>query len=543
MHGCTGKGNDQLRFELAFRANYPGVKVIAPLRDKVWTRDEEIEYALARGIPVSSSKSSPFSFDENLFGRSIEAGILEDPWEAPPEEPYLFTADPDTAPEPVEIVIGFEGGLPVSIDGEAFSLVDLIAQLNRQAGAYGIGRIDMIENRAIGIKSREVYEAPAAMTLITAHRALEDMVLTRAELTRQARHRGRLGPDRLRRALVLARPRGARRLRRQDAGACHRRRSAPAAARRRDRQRAAVRERALRRDARLVRDRRDVPARGRRGLHPARLARGRAGGGEGANGHGMTLWAGRVEVRLAPEVWDFLRAQDAELFPYDCEGDARCMPGAALRRSALRRRVRRGRAAGHARTALPSSRRRKTSTRRSSGRSARWGGGSTPAGHGTTRSSRRCGSTSWTRARRRWRRSARSRSGCSTSPTRRRTPSCRGTRTSSAPSRSRSATTCSRGPRCSSATGRGSGSQRSGRGRARSAPARSPGRPCRCRRRRARCGTRSTRLPTATSRSTTSTRRPSCSSTSPGSARSSCSGRRPSSGSRASPRRRRPARR
>ena len=182
VHGCTGKGNDQLRFELAFRANYPGVKVIAPLRDKVWTRDEEIEYALARGIPVQASKSSPFSFDENLFGRSIEAGILEDPWEAPPEEPYLFTCDPSTAPEPVEVVIGFEGGLPVSLDSEQLPLAELILQLNRQAGAYGIGRIDMIENRAIGIKSREVYEAPAAMTLIAAHRALEDIVLTKPEL-------------------------------------------------------------------------------------------------------------------------------------------------------------------------------------------------------------------------------------------------------------------------------------------------------------------------------------------------------------------------
>jgi argininosuccinate synthase len=182
VNGCTGKGNDQLRFELAFKAKYPGVRVIAPLRDKVWTRDEEIEYALARGIPITVSKDSPFSFDENLFGRSIEAGVLEDPWEAPPEEPYLFTSDPSSAPEPAEVVIGFEGGLPVSLDGEALPLVDLIAQLNRQAGSYGIGRIDMIENRAIGIKSREVYEAPAAMTLITAHRALEDVVLTKPEL-------------------------------------------------------------------------------------------------------------------------------------------------------------------------------------------------------------------------------------------------------------------------------------------------------------------------------------------------------------------------
>jgi argininosuccinate synthase len=182
VHGCTGKGNDQLRFELAFRANHPGVRVIAPLRDKVWTRDEEIAYAQARGIPVTVTQSSPFSFDENLFGRSIEAGVLEDPWEAPPEEPYLLTADPDAAPHPTEVVIGFEGGLPVSVDGEPLAMTDLISTLNRQAGAYGIGRIDMIENRAIGIKSREVYEAPAAMTLIAAHRALEDIVLTKGEL-------------------------------------------------------------------------------------------------------------------------------------------------------------------------------------------------------------------------------------------------------------------------------------------------------------------------------------------------------------------------
>jgi argininosuccinate synthase len=182
VHGCTGKGNDQLRFELAFRANYPGVHVIAPLRDRAWTRDEEIEYALARGIPVTATSSSPFSVDENLFGRSIEAGILEDPWEAPPEEAFLLTSDPDEASPPVEVVIGFEGGLPVSLDGEALPLHELIAALNRQAGAYGIGRIDMIENRAVGIKSRELYEAPAAMTLIAAHRALEDLVLTKAEL-------------------------------------------------------------------------------------------------------------------------------------------------------------------------------------------------------------------------------------------------------------------------------------------------------------------------------------------------------------------------
>jgi argininosuccinate synthase len=182
VHGCTGKGNDQLRFELAFRANYPGVTVIAPLRDKVWTRDEEIEYALARGIPIKQSAASPYSIDENLFGRSIECGILEDPWQAPPEEPYELTSDPASSPPPEELVIAFEHGLPVAIDGDELSLHELVGALNERAGAFGIGRIDMIENRVVGIKSREVYEAPAAIVLIEAHRALEDLVLTKDEL-------------------------------------------------------------------------------------------------------------------------------------------------------------------------------------------------------------------------------------------------------------------------------------------------------------------------------------------------------------------------
>jgi argininosuccinate synthase len=181
VHGCTGKGNDQLRFELAFKAHYPGVQVIAPLRDRIWTRDEEIEYALARGIPVVQTAASPFSIDENLFGRSIEAGVLEDPWNAPPEEPYALTADPAGAPPVTEIVVGFEHGVPISLDGAELSLAELISAVNGLAGAYGIGRIDMIENRAVGIKSREVYEAPAAMTLIAAHSALEDVVLTKDE--------------------------------------------------------------------------------------------------------------------------------------------------------------------------------------------------------------------------------------------------------------------------------------------------------------------------------------------------------------------------
>jgi argininosuccinate synthase len=182
VHGCTGKGNDQLRFELAFKANYPGVRVIAPLRDKIWTREEEIEYAISRGIPVTHTKSSVFSIDENMLGRSIEAGILEDPWEAPVEDAYALTSDAVNAPAPVEVVIGFEQGLPVSLDGVEHPLPDLIRELNAKAGPYAIGRIDVIENRAVGIKSREVYEAPAAIVLIEAHKALEDLVLTKPEL-------------------------------------------------------------------------------------------------------------------------------------------------------------------------------------------------------------------------------------------------------------------------------------------------------------------------------------------------------------------------
>ena len=182
VHGCTGKGNDQLRFELSFKATYPEVKVIAPLRDHVWTRDAEIEFAEARGIPIEAKPESPYSTDDNLLGRSIEAGVLEDPWAAPPEDAFALTAHPTEAPPPVELVVGFESGLPVALDGEELPLAELVADLNRRAGAHGIGRIDMIENRAVGIKSRELYEAPAALTLIPAHQALEDLVLTKAEL-------------------------------------------------------------------------------------------------------------------------------------------------------------------------------------------------------------------------------------------------------------------------------------------------------------------------------------------------------------------------
>jgi argininosuccinate synthase len=182
VHGCTGKGNDQLRFELAFKARYPQATVLAPLRDRIWTRDEEIAYAAARGIPVEARVESPYSVDDNLFGRAIEAGVLEDPWAPPPEEAFMLTAPPTAAPPPEEILLAFDAGLPVALDGEDLELHELVAVLNARAGAYGIGRIDMIENRVVGIKSRELYEAPGAITLITARRALEELVLTKAEL-------------------------------------------------------------------------------------------------------------------------------------------------------------------------------------------------------------------------------------------------------------------------------------------------------------------------------------------------------------------------
>jgi argininosuccinate synthase len=182
VHGCTGKGNDQLRFELSFKARYPGVTVIAPLRDRPRTRDEELAYAADRGIPVEAKPESPYSIDENLFCRAIEAGMLEDPWVAPPEEAFALTSPAAHAPPPFDVVLSFEAGVPVALDDDELPLHELVQSLNRLAGVYGIGRIDMIENRVVGIKSRELYEAPAAVALIAAHQALEDLVLTKGEL-------------------------------------------------------------------------------------------------------------------------------------------------------------------------------------------------------------------------------------------------------------------------------------------------------------------------------------------------------------------------
>ncbi|MDW0110263.1 argininosuccinate synthase [Sporosarcina aquimarina] len=179
-HGCTGKGNDQVRFEVGIKALDPTLEVIAPVREWSWSREEEIAYAKEKNIPIPIVLDSPYSIDQNLWGRSNECGILEDPWAAPPEDAYGLTASIEEAPDYSDVVeIKFEQGVPVSLDGKAYELQDLILQLNELAGKHGVGRIDHVENRLVGIKSREVYECPGAMTLIKAHKELEDITLVK----------------------------------------------------------------------------------------------------------------------------------------------------------------------------------------------------------------------------------------------------------------------------------------------------------------------------------------------------------------------------
>ncbi|PPA92978.1 argininosuccinate synthase [Brevibacillus laterosporus] len=173
-HGCTGKGNDQVRFDISFTALHPNIQIVAPVREWGWTRDEEIEYAKKNNIPIPINLDNPYSIDQNLWGRSCECGVLEDPWAAPPEGAYELTASIEDAPDQAEeIEISFTRGVPTALNGEAMTLAELILALNKIAGKHGVGRIDHVENRLVGIKSREVYETPAATTLILAHRELE----------------------------------------------------------------------------------------------------------------------------------------------------------------------------------------------------------------------------------------------------------------------------------------------------------------------------------------------------------------------------------
>jgi len=179
-HGCTGKGNDQVRIELAVRALDPALKTLAPLRDEPLSRPDAIRFANANGVPVSSTLAKPYSIDANLWGRSIEAGVLEDPWTAPPEDAFAWTAPPERQPAEAEhVVVEFDEGVPAF---DRLSGAPMVAALNARAGAHGVGRIDLIEDRVIGVKSREVYECPGALVLIAAHKALERLVLTRDEL-------------------------------------------------------------------------------------------------------------------------------------------------------------------------------------------------------------------------------------------------------------------------------------------------------------------------------------------------------------------------
>ena len=178
-HGCTGKGNDQVRFEVGIGALAPDLKCIAPVRDSGMTRDKAIAFAEERGLHLDVTKKSPYSIDQNVWGRAVETGFLEDPWNGPIEDVYSYTQAPGTSSGPDELVLTFTDGVPTAIDGRPVSMLQAIEELNTRAGAQGYGRLDMVEDRLVGIKSREVYEAPGALALIAAHNELEDLTMER----------------------------------------------------------------------------------------------------------------------------------------------------------------------------------------------------------------------------------------------------------------------------------------------------------------------------------------------------------------------------
>jgi argininosuccinate synthase len=179
-HGCTAKGNDQVRMDVSIRCLDPSITVLGPARDWNMTRPELLDYVAARGIDIPLTKKNPYSIDENLWGRAIECGELEDPWQAAPEDAYVFTVNPAKAPDQgVEMVIGFEAGIPVTVDGKALDPVALVELVDKVGSAHGFGRVDMVENRLVGIKSRETYEVAGSLALIKAHREIEDLALTR----------------------------------------------------------------------------------------------------------------------------------------------------------------------------------------------------------------------------------------------------------------------------------------------------------------------------------------------------------------------------
>ncbi|MDQ1699373.1 MAG: argininosuccinate synthase, partial [Frankiaceae bacterium] len=178
-HGCTGKGNDQVRFEVGIAALAPELKVLAPVRDSGMTRDKAIAFAEEKGLPIDVTKKSPYSIDQNLWGRAVETGFLEDIWNGPIEDVYSYTDDPSVARPADEVVISFVDGAPTAIDGRPVTMLEAVQELNARAGAHGVGRLDMVEDRLVGIKSREVYECPGAIALITAHQELENVTVER----------------------------------------------------------------------------------------------------------------------------------------------------------------------------------------------------------------------------------------------------------------------------------------------------------------------------------------------------------------------------
>lgn len=180
-HGCTGKGNDQVRFEVSIQTLGPDLKCIAPVRDLALTREKAIEYAERNELPIATTKKNPFSIDQNVWGRAVETGFLEDIWNGPTKDVYDYTDDPAFPPAPDVVTIAFERGVPTALDGRTLSPLEIIEELNRRAGAQGVGRIDIVEDRLVGIKSREIYEAPGAMALIAAHRELENVTLEREQ--------------------------------------------------------------------------------------------------------------------------------------------------------------------------------------------------------------------------------------------------------------------------------------------------------------------------------------------------------------------------
>lgn len=180
-HGCTGKGNDQVRFEVSLTSQNPEIKCISPVRDLALTRDVAIKYAEEHDLPIETTKHNPFSIDQNVWGRAVETGYLEDLWNSPTKDVYVYTDDPAYPPVPDQVVISFEEGVPVALDGQKMSPLEIIQEMNRRAGAQGVGRLDMVEDRLVGIKSREIYEAPGAVALIIAHQNLENLTLEREQ--------------------------------------------------------------------------------------------------------------------------------------------------------------------------------------------------------------------------------------------------------------------------------------------------------------------------------------------------------------------------